>query len=69
MPEKLLMSFNDKGKQVSLNISGNETGTEICNRRNSQGPTGTGFVTGVNSMGHIASGSQKGCARSHVTTV
>jgi len=40
--EKLLVPFTNKGKQVSLKLSGNETGTEICNRRNSWGPMGTG---------------------------
>jgi len=69
MPEKLLMPFTDKGNQVSLKFSGSETKIEIHNRKNSCGPTGTMFVTSVSGMGHIASGHQKGCTRSHVTTV
>src|SRR5882724_11927878 len=67
MPEKLLVPFTNKGKQVSLKLSGNETGTEIHNRRNTQGPMGTRFATSANDTTRIASGHQKGSAKNHVT--
>jgi len=44
MPEKLLVLFMDKGKQVSSHLSGSDTGTEIHNRKNSPGPTGNRYV-------------------------
>jgi len=66
MPEKLLVPFNDKGKQVSVCFSFEVvTGTEIQNRKNSPGPMGTGSVTSVSGTGSIACGHQKVSIRSY----
>ena len=67
MPEKLLVPFTNKGKQVSSNFSGSETGTEIHNRRNGLGPTGTGFVTSASIMLSTACGLLKASDKSCVT--
>ena len=69
MLEKLLAPFTNKGKQVSLEFSEDETGTEICNRKNGRGPTGTGFATDVRDTCSTACGCQKGCIKNPVTTV
>jgi len=69
MPEKLMAPFTDKGKQVSFKFSGDETGTEICNRRNSLGPMGTGYATSVSGTHSTACGHPKAFGRKAVTTV
>jgi len=63
IPKKLLMPFTDKGKQVCLKFSGSETEIEIRNRKNSRGPTGNGFATGVSGLEYC--GEQKGLTLDH----
>ena len=68
-PEKLLVPFISKGKQVSPIVFRNDTRTENCNRESNLGPMGIGYAIGASSMLLTASGHWKESARSHVTTL
>jgi len=69
MPEKLLMPFTDKGKSVSLDFPGIDTGTENRDREKNPGPTGTGSATGAKGTCSIVCGHLKADDKSPVTIV
>ena len=69
MLDKLLVPFTDKGKQVCLNFSGIDTGTENQDSEKNLGPMGTGSVTSANGTHSIACGHLKADYKSPATTV